>query len=323
MGPELIIAILAAVSALSNIGATAAANKKNRQNTLADWNTANQYNSPKEQMQRFSDAGLNPKLIYGQTNVAQQIPTKAVEPLPMSGLTDVIGKYVDTRQAKTSMALQEQQIESAKTIQELNEVKIIGEIIANNRDLFKGSTMEQEFIARMRNVNAKSDNIEMDTKLKGQSMDLNTKYYDLALQKYEQKNREVLLKERSIIVAEKNHDLAYKKFLLLKLKTMEDIARSEEQRKVYQSLRIKMAADTNFVISKITGQENKNRDWQDMILSSDNVLEMWVKRNGTPLQRKMYMIGKGYDVASDKILSKVGKTLETGEKAIDIINPFN
>lgn len=104
---------------------------------------------------------------------------------------------------------------------------------------------------------------------------------------------------------------------------MEDIARSEEQRKVYQSLRIKMAADTNFVISKITGQENKNRDWEDMILSSDNVLELWVKRHGTPLQKKMYMIGKGYDVASDKILSKVGKNLETYEKAVDIINPFD
>lgn len=39
---------------------------KQRADALADWNMQNLYNSPKEQMIRFKEAGLNPNLIYGQ-----------------------------------------------------------------------------------------------------------------------------------------------------------------------------------------------------------------------------------------------------------------
>lgn len=41
-----------------------------RQESLDDWAMMNEYNSPKAQMQRYRDAGLNPNLIYGQTNEA-------------------------------------------------------------------------------------------------------------------------------------------------------------------------------------------------------------------------------------------------------------
>lgn len=39
---------------------------KQRADALADWDRQNLYNSPKEQMARFKEAGLNPNLIYGQ-----------------------------------------------------------------------------------------------------------------------------------------------------------------------------------------------------------------------------------------------------------------
>lgn len=35
------------------------------------WNLTNQYNSPEAQMARYQQAGLNPNLIYGQTNTSQ------------------------------------------------------------------------------------------------------------------------------------------------------------------------------------------------------------------------------------------------------------
>lgn len=38
---------------------------------LEQWNRANEYNSPYSQMQRFKQAGLNPNLIYGQSNEAE------------------------------------------------------------------------------------------------------------------------------------------------------------------------------------------------------------------------------------------------------------
>lgn len=40
---------------------------------LEAWNMENEYNSPKAQMQRYQDAGLNPNLIYGQSNTAGSI----------------------------------------------------------------------------------------------------------------------------------------------------------------------------------------------------------------------------------------------------------
>lgn len=42
--------------------------ERQRADSLADWNMMNEYNSPAAQMQRFRDAGLNPNLIYGNSN---------------------------------------------------------------------------------------------------------------------------------------------------------------------------------------------------------------------------------------------------------------
>lgn len=41
---------------------------RQRADALSDWELQNQYNSPKAMMQRYRDAGLNPALIYGQSN---------------------------------------------------------------------------------------------------------------------------------------------------------------------------------------------------------------------------------------------------------------
>lgn len=75
-----------AINAVSTL-LTNSANKKtalemyNRQRTdaLADWNMQNQYNSPAAQMQRYKDAGLNPHLIYGQTNTAPAVRSSTAE----------------------------------------------------------------------------------------------------------------------------------------------------------------------------------------------------------------------------------------------------
>lgn len=47
------------------------------------WNMQNLYNSPKEQMKRYAEAGLNPNLIYGQSNVAGAIGRPAVASFSM------------------------------------------------------------------------------------------------------------------------------------------------------------------------------------------------------------------------------------------------
>lgn len=72
----------AATEAAINIGnaiSTGNLNRKNRKfakemyetqraDALDFWNRQNEYNLPANQMQRFKDAGLNPTLVYGQTN---------------------------------------------------------------------------------------------------------------------------------------------------------------------------------------------------------------------------------------------------------------
>lgn len=55
-------------------------------NNLAMWNLANQYNTPKAQMQRFREAGLNPHLIYGQANAASPVSTASYGMNPPGGL---------------------------------------------------------------------------------------------------------------------------------------------------------------------------------------------------------------------------------------------
>lgn len=48
------------------------ANMQNQEN-LAQWKRETEYNSPAAQMGRFQAAGLNPNLIYGQSNTAPQL----------------------------------------------------------------------------------------------------------------------------------------------------------------------------------------------------------------------------------------------------------
>lgn len=52
---------------------------KQRQDALADWNRQNEYNSPKNQMSRFKEAGLSPHLIYGQTNTAPPVRSTSMD----------------------------------------------------------------------------------------------------------------------------------------------------------------------------------------------------------------------------------------------------
>lgn len=47
--------------------------ERENQANLDFWNMQNSYNSPAEQMKRYQAAGLNPNLIYGQSNTADQL----------------------------------------------------------------------------------------------------------------------------------------------------------------------------------------------------------------------------------------------------------
>jgi hypothetical protein len=103
---------------LLNTGSQLYTNRQNRQNALADWNRVNLYNAPKQQMQRYQDAGLNPNLIYGQQNNAPAIrSTDFVAPKIEEGALDVLGK-------SNKLKVQDQAMEIAKLQGQLLQAQI-------------------------------------------------------------------------------------------------------------------------------------------------------------------------------------------------------
>lgn len=58
---------------------------------IQNWNMQNEYNTPAAQMQRFKDAGLNPNLIYGQTNMAGSVGSVSAPKTP--SLNDVMAIF--------------------------------------------------------------------------------------------------------------------------------------------------------------------------------------------------------------------------------------
>lgn len=64
----------------------------NRQNAYneAKWDKENAYNSPMAQMERYKEAGLNPNLIYGQSNMGGSISTANLDSGNMRG-SDIPG----------------------------------------------------------------------------------------------------------------------------------------------------------------------------------------------------------------------------------------
>lgn len=63
----------------SNQQFTREINNLNHQRAIEAWKMENAYNSPKSQMQRYQEAGLNPNLIYGQQNLGSSINSPAAQ----------------------------------------------------------------------------------------------------------------------------------------------------------------------------------------------------------------------------------------------------
>lgn len=88
-----------------------------RQWALEDWRAQNEYNSPRSQMQRLQEAGLNPNLVYGTGAATQQAqPIKPSNPQSyrgetpnFSGLQQSIFTGVDLQQRRAQVDLLEKQ----------------------------------------------------------------------------------------------------------------------------------------------------------------------------------------------------------------------
>lgn len=148
----LIPAIAAGTSLLNNIfqSSTNTSNQRfavqqaqqQRQWALEDWDKQNAYNSPVAQMTRFKQAGLNPNLIYGQTNTAAPVRSteqakfqKVAPQIDNGAIMGAIGAMYDLQ----------------KTVAQTDNLKAQGDLIRQQTDLARLNAANRGFDLRYKN----------------------------------------------------------------------------------------------------------------------------------------------------------------------------
>lgn len=127
---------------------------------LEQWHRQNQYNTPKAQMERFKQAGLNPNLIYGQGspgNAAQVAPAKsgyAERKNDLLSFQNLGGLAASAAQA-SNIEKQGQLLEA----QALNQASQAA--YTNEQKKFVG----EKAVAEIDKIGAEADNLRMQEKL--------------------------------------------------------------------------------------------------------------------------------------------------------------
>ena len=99
MGALLGAALNAGASVIQN-GLNWFGNTMQNRQAMRNWERMNEYNSPKNQMKRFQEAGLNPHLIYGQGTAgnASSAPSQtAPPPVDISAFGNMIKTYLELK----------------------------------------------------------------------------------------------------------------------------------------------------------------------------------------------------------------------------------
>lgn len=118
--------ILGGANLLGNFLSGESAYRRDRRDAIADWHRNNEYNSPKAQMQRYKEAGLNPQLIYGQGTPgnASATPTQTSKSGAPSHRMDLQSIYGEAKRLEMNMQQTQQTVENLKTNQELMQTNI-------------------------------------------------------------------------------------------------------------------------------------------------------------------------------------------------------
>jgi hypothetical protein len=156
-------------SLLGNTGARRRQELANKQN-IEFWNMQNAYNTPKAQMGRLSDAGLNPNLIYGSnanTGTAGAIaPSKASpynikNPVPLQAM--LLGSQIKNMDANTVKTLADAKQTEALTggkvtnLSLRNQIQVIKNDIAGKTqaqaiNIIKQTALQSEFNTKIKEV---------------------------------------------------------------------------------------------------------------------------------------------------------------------------
>lgn len=208
---------------LLNTGSQLYTNSRNRKNALDDWNRVNLYNAPKQQMQRYQDAGLNPNLIYSQQNNAPAVrSTDFVAPKIEEGALDVLGK-------SNKLKLQDQTMKNAALQGQLLEAQVNK---TNADALYVGSQTDWKNldIERLRGQlpglvdQVQLKNQETKESIQNKIADTQLKIGQLPIQQSTKKKLDAetqkLYTSNKFLSLEKSQQLAYQKILMSNMTIM-------------------------------------------------------------------------------------------------------
>lgn len=161
---------------LTNVIQTNKVNRKNRRYAEKVYNKtfwdnrknqdrANWYNSPKQQMKRFKEAGLNPNLIYGQGNsgpsgVQPGTTQQSTEFKPITDQAEAGANMFEGYANTTQMRLQAAQIQAQTHLIEKQTLNTMSQTDLSLYSLEDQQAMEE---SRRRLLGSRADNIEQST----------------------------------------------------------------------------------------------------------------------------------------------------------------
>lgn len=182
-------------------------NRKNREYNLMlartqnqwnieQWQRENDYNSPTAQMSRFRAAGLNPNLIYGQSNLAASSPTltsgSASSPTDMSAIGNE-RNFGQAMQEMLNMEMQKAQIEAVKAGTEKTKSETKGVDITNSTLGLMNEAQLRQYADQHKISEQEFKNLEKTNEVLGkQSRDLDIAYA-AAVKRYDNLDNEIFL----------------------------------------------------------------------------------------------------------------------------------
>lgn len=260
---------------LYNVNQQERINQQNIDNQWEMWRATNEYNSPVAQMQRYKEAGLNPNLIYGQSNTTSPVDVgKSVAPKmefsPMfQGFGNVMQDYFtmlslkeDARTKQLNNEILADTLNERKNSYELGNRKVESEIAKNEsdvslnssqQDLIKSQIERNGFLNTLSSLEASIKSFEIedfDRIRKIRSNDLEKSNLSVESSKLSNTNMSLRndLLEANIKVAQFSIYLDYMEYTLKSAQTEEALSRIglnnvEKQKKLQEIENLKKQID--------------------------------------------------------------------------------
>jgi hypothetical protein len=261
-------------ASILNTGSQVYTNAKNRQWALQDWNRQNAFNAPKQQMQRYKEAGLNPNLIYTQSNTAAPVRgTDAIAPKLDPDSLAILGKSNKLKLQDLSMQTAQAQLEQTKA--NISKTNDEATYIRSNTDWRNlqneiGRGTKESIMAKPSIENAQSiertKNIKADTLLKADELTTN----DLK-RKMLAKEIEAITTSNQFIRLEKNQQLAVQKAMMRSMEIANDLTRKRIVTEDFTQEQI-MNKIRNEYNSKYKDDNEVDMSWLDKVITLGAIL---------------------------------------------------